>query len=206
MRIHIGQLAAHCRAHLGLPVDAGRDFAIVWLGPRLQPRIVRRGAAATASSAAAAAPAATPPGPAASQPGAAARGARAPFALVAYRHGAVVLLGPPAHVPDAEFEMPDADAALLSRVMPLGVFYRTGLPEGPAETGEAPPARVWAWFGGREGSVKGPLSGGETAGRAVHAASWLTGLLPLQPVRAAGPQAPASRSPRRRTSRRSRSS
>ncbi|GBF90604.1 hypothetical protein Rsub_03176 [Raphidocelis subcapitata] len=149
MRIHIGQLAEHCRTHLGLPVDAGRDFAIVWLGPRLQPRVVRRASPAAAAAAgppqpppgaqaraaAGAAPREPPPPP--SPPVRRRRDARAPFALLAYRHGAVVLLGPPALAlsTDTEFEMPDADAALLSRVMPLGVFYRTGLPEGSAETG-----------------------------------------------------------------------
>jgi hypothetical protein len=65
------------------------------------------------------------------------REARAPFMLVAYRHGAVVLLGPPALGADeGEYRMPDIDAALLSRVMPLGAFYRSGRPEGSAQLGE----------------------------------------------------------------------
>lgn len=32
--------------------------------------------------------------------------------------------------------MPDVDAAILSRVMPLGAFYRSGQPEGSQNTGE----------------------------------------------------------------------
>ncbi|KIZ02519.1 hypothetical protein MNEG_5438 [Monoraphidium neglectum] len=136
MRLHIKELVDHCRS-LGLSVDTGKDFAIVWLGPRMQPRVVRR-----------------PPSlhqqqqqQQQQQPGASRahgagahqrrdrrerrrRDARAPFLLVAYRHGAVALLGPPASEPGEEYAMPDEDAAALSRVMPLGAFYRTGRPDG----------------------------------------------------------------------------
>jgi hypothetical protein len=142
MRLHIKELVDHCRS-LGLSVDTGKDFAIVWLGPRMQPRVVRR-----------------PPSlhqqqqqQQQQQPGASRahgagahqrrdrrerrrRDARAPFLLVAYRHGAVALLGPPASEPGEEYAMPDEDAAALSRVMPLGAFYRTGRPDGLLHPGE----------------------------------------------------------------------
>lgn len=183
MRLHIAQLAAHCQS-LGLAVDSGKDFVVVWLGPRLQPRVVRRtffeeAAAAAAPRAhgrggargggkpAAGAPKGrqqqqqhghAPPTPAGAA-GAAddrarqltawrarlRRAARAPFALVAYRHGAVVLLGPPAvATADEQLEMPDADAAALSRAVPLGAFYRSGVQEGAASAGAGARARAGA--------------------------------------------------------------
>ncbi|KAI8466265.1 MAG: hypothetical protein J3K34DRAFT_460951 [Monoraphidium minutum] len=160
MRLHISDLVSHCRA-LGLSVDSGKDFAVVWLGPRLQRRVVRRrahrqqqGPQRPQQQQRQGQPevvfeAAAPPRP---------RDARAPFVLVAYRHGAVALLGPPALGPgvgaggDAggadgdggpegggegggEYEVPDADAAALSRVMPLGAFYRSGRQEGLRHAG-----------------------------------------------------------------------
>jgi hypothetical protein len=132
---------------------------ICYLGPRMQPAVVRAPPGAVDAPGHADAPPAhhrrhgPPPPPAPGGAGgpppggdgaasearavraARRREARAPFLLVAYRHGAAVLLGPPASGPDEEYSMPDIDAALLSRVMPLGAFYRSGRPEGSAQTG-----------------------------------------------------------------------
>jgi hypothetical protein len=153
MRLHIGQLAAHCQG-LGLAVDAGKDFAIIWLGPRLQRRVVRRRpsiglpnqaptpttslslSAAAAAAAAAASASSSSADAFAERDERRRRHARAPFALVAYRHGAAVLLGPPALEPGEDYEMPDIDAAALSRVMPLGAFYRTGRADDSKAAGE----------------------------------------------------------------------
>jgi hypothetical protein len=185
MRLHLHQLIAHCEA-LGHAVDSGKDFAVVWLGPRLQPRVVRRphdpGRAAAAASSQAARPSPqqhqqqqqrqhrrqrqaqqrVPHRPQQQHQqrqheqrgtGGGSSGGGGPYALVAYRHGAVVLLGAPALAPGAEYEMPDADAAALSRVVPLGAFYRTGRPEGLLSSGGraravCPGTAVWRAAGG----------------------------------------------------------
>jgi len=186
MRLHIGMLTAHCQA-LGLAVDAGKDFAIVWLGPRLQQRIVRRRPDQfpshhlhrASSSPSLHATNTTKQRHAAGASHASATPCldhkhqqqlvlprtfddRAPFVLIVYRHGAAVLLGPPVLEPGEDgWETPDVDAAALSRVMPLGAFYRTGLPEGSKQTGEGElgeDACVWGGGGGGVALCFGQLS------------------------------------------------
>lgn len=154
MRLHIGQLVSHCQ-DLGLAVDSGKDFAVVWLGPHLQPRVVRHqhrhqhargGGGGGGGGAGSGGQQQQPPTQQRHEEDLRRqrheamrlrrhRDEDAPLLLVAYRHGAVMLLGPPVFDSDEDFEMPDQDAAALSRVMPLGAFYRSGRSEGSQHAG-----------------------------------------------------------------------